>query len=203
MIIAAALTDGDIDNIEIGRNAIFYDRQGDDWDATIIKVIDNPISIRQAFWSPYRKVSRFISKQIEKVASSKEKDIDATSASKIEQTSTRVDSGLKESVNRPNEPMVQASSSQSQPFDIGKFVGIFAAISLAIGAIGTAIASILTGFFGLALWKMPLAFAGIIICISGPSMVIAWFKLRKRNLAPLLDANGWAINARATINIPF
>jgi len=203
MIIAAALTDGDIDNIEIGRNAIFYDRQGDDWDATIIKVIDNPISIRQAFWSPYRKVSRFISKQIEKVASSKEKDIDATAASKIEQTSTRVDSGLKESVNRPSESMVQASSSQSQPFDIGKFVGIFAAISLAIGAIGTAIASILTGFFGLALWKMPLAFAGIIICISGPSMVIAWFKLRKRNLAPLLDANGWAINARATINIPF
>jgi hypothetical protein len=203
MIIAAALTDGDIDNIEIGRNAIFYDRQGDDWDATIIKVIDNPISIRQAFWSPYRKVSRFISKQIEKVASSKEKDIDATAASKIEQTSTRVDSGLKESVNRPSESMVQASSSQSQPFDIGKFVGIFAAISLAIGAIGTAIASILTGFFGLALWKMPLAFAGVIICISGPSMIIAWFKLRKRNLAPLLDANGWAINARATINIPF
>lgn len=203
MIIAAALTDGDIDNIEIGRNAIFYDRQGDDWDATIINVIDNPISIRQAFWSPYRKVSRFISKQIEKVASSKEKDIDATAASKIEQTSTKVDSGLKESVAKPNESVTQSSTPPSQPFDIGKFVGIFAAISLAIGAIGTAVASILTGFFGLALWKMPLAFAGIIICISGPSMVIAWFKLRKRNLAPLLDANGWAINARATINIPF
>ena len=28
-------------------------------------------------------------------------------------------------------------------------------------------------------------------------------KLRKRNLAPLLDANGWAINTRAIINIPF
>ena len=28
-------------------------------------------------------------------------------------------------------------------------------------------------------------------------------KLRQRNLAPLLDANGWAINARARINVPF
>jgi hypothetical protein len=27
--------------------------------------------------------------------------------------------------------------------------------------------------------------------------------LRKRNLAPILDANGWAINARAIVNIQF
>ena len=59
--ISFSLTDGDFDNISVGRNAIFYDRNGLDWDATIIKIIDNPISIRQAFWSPYRKVSKFIS----------------------------------------------------------------------------------------------------------------------------------------------
>jgi hypothetical protein len=34
-------------------------------------------------------------------------------------------------------------------------------------------------------------------------MIIAWLKLRKRNLGPILDANGWAVNARAKINIPF
>ena len=34
-------------------------------------------------------------------------------------------------------------------------------------------------------------------------MVIAWLKLRQRNLGPILDANGWAVNARAKINIPF
>jgi hypothetical protein len=34
-------------------------------------------------------------------------------------------------------------------------------------------------------------------------MLIAWFKLRQRNLGPLLDAGGWAVNARAKINIPF
>jgi len=41
------------------------------------------------------------------------------------------------------------------------------------------------------------------LLISGPSMVIAWFKLRQRNLGRLLDANGWAVNTRARINIPF
>ena len=76
MTIVAALTDGDIDNLGVGRNAIFYDRKGDDWDATIVKIIDNPISIRQAFWSPYKKVSKFISTQIEKFASAKEKEVE-------------------------------------------------------------------------------------------------------------------------------
>jgi hypothetical protein len=32
---------------------------------------------------------------------------------------------------------------------------------------------------------------------------IAWFKLRQRNLGPILDANGWAVNTRAKININF
>ena len=34
-------------------------------------------------------------------------------------------------------------------------------------------------------------------------MVLAWMKLRRRNIAPLLNANGWAVNAAAKISIPF
>jgi len=33
--------------------------------------------------------------------------------------------------------------------------------------------------------------------------VLAWLKLRRRNLGPILDANGWAINSRARINVAF
>jgi hypothetical protein len=196
MTIVAAFTDGDFDNIDVGRNGVFYDRKGNDWDATIIKVIDNPISIRQAFWSPYRKVSKFINNQIEKFASAKEKEVDTATQSGVEKTAGKVDQGL-------NAPAQSAAAAPPIPFDIGKFVGIFAALSLALGAIGSALTSIFTGFFSLTWWKMPLAVFGIMIVISGPSMIIAWLKLRKRNLAPLLDANGWAVNARATINIAF
>ena len=184
MTIVAALTDGDFDNIDVGRNGIFYDRNGDDWDATIVKIIDNPISIRQAFWSPYRKFSKFINTQAEKLASAKEKEID-----------TAVSSGIEKAAVPP--------STTPQPFDIGKFVGIFAALSLALGAIGAALTSIFTGFLSLSWWQIPIVIFGVIMIISGPSMVIAWLKLRKRNLAPLLDANGWAVNAKTSINIAF
>ena len=203
MTIVAALTDGDFDNIDIGRNGIFYDRDGNDWDATIVKVIDNPISIRQAFWSPYRKLTKFINKQMEKIASDKEKAVDTSLSSGVEKVSDKVDVGLNESVNSTPVPVQAPPSTAPQPFDIGKFVGIFAAISLALGALGSALTAIFMGFFSLSWWKMPIAILGVILVISGPSVVIAWLKLRKRNLAPLLDANGWAVNARTSVNIAF
>ena len=34
-------------------------------------------------------------------------------------------------------------------------------------------------------------------------MLIAYLKLRRRNLGPILDANGWAINTVARLNVPF
>jgi MFS family permease len=74
---------------------------------------------------------------------------------------------------------------------------------LALGALGTAVASVMGGFLTLALWQMPLVIGGIVLMISGPSMLIAYLKLRQRNLAPILDAGGWAVNTKARINIPF
>ncbi len=206
MTIVAAFTDGDVDNLVIGRNAIFYDNSGLDWDATIVKIIENPISIRQSFWMPYRKVSKFISKQIEKFASSKDQEVNASTTSKVEGATVKADSHLAETVKSQSVGAIAPANvepAKPAPFDIAKFAGIFAAIGLAFGAIGSVLASIVGGFLLLTWWKMPLAFLGIILAISGPSMILAWLKLRKRNLAPVLDANGWAINAKATINIAF
>jgi len=188
MSIAAAFTDGTSDNLMVGRNGVFYDRKGNDWDATIVKIIDHSISIRQAFWSPYKQISKMVHDQIEKVAASHDKTVKDAASAGVSDTAHKAEAG---------QPVA------APPFDVGKFAGIFAAIGLAIGAIGTAIASVLTGFLNLSWWQMPLAVGGLLLLISGPSMVIAYFKLRKRNLAPILDANGWAVNTRAIVNIPF
>ena len=92
------------------------------------------------------------------------------------------------------------------PFDIAKFAGIFAAIGMAVGAIGTFLTSLLSevgDFAKNGWWAIPVLIVCILMAISGPSMVLAWMKLRKRNLAPLLNANGWAINADAIVSVMF
>jgi len=187
LTIAAAFTDGDSDNLRVGRNGVFYDRNGVDWDATIVKIIDHPIGIRQAFWAPYKKLARMINEQLEKSASARDQAVHDNASKHVGETSAQTSEG---------KPPAAA-------FDVGKFAGIFAAIGLAIGAIGTALAAILSSFLALQWWQMPLAVAGVLLVISGPSMFIAYLKLRQRNLAPLLDACGWAVNAKAFINLPF
>ncbi|MEJ5364155.1 MAG: hypothetical protein WHS86_03555 [Desulfosoma sp.] len=194
MHIAAAITDGDSDNLRVGRNGVFYDRQGRDWDATIVKIVEHPISVRQAFWAPYKRFARMVAEQIEKFAASKEKAVDEKAAAGV--TAAATAPAQAPSAAAPPAP-------PAAPFDIGKFAGIFAAIGLAVGAIGTAVASVLTGLMSLHWWQIPLALAGLLLIVSGPSMIIAWLKLRQRNLGPILDACGWAVNARAKINIPF
>ena len=62
--IVAAFTAGDVDFLFVGRNGIFYDRDGKDWDATITKLIENPTSISQAFFSPYKKFVRMAEEQV-------------------------------------------------------------------------------------------------------------------------------------------
>jgi hypothetical protein len=190
MTVAAAFTAGDSDQLMVGRNGVFYDRRGDDWDATIVKIIDHPISLRQAFWSPYKRLARMVGEQLQKLAANKAKESEDRMA--LAATKGVATAGAK----APAPPVQQA-------FDVGKFAGIFAAIGLAVGAIGTALASVIMGVLALKWWQIPLALIGFMLIISGPAVLLAWFKLRTRNLGPILDANGWAINARACINIPF
>ncbi len=204
MDIAAALTDGDVKDLHEGKNAIFYDRTGQDWDVTVTKIIDNPISIRQAFWSPYRKFGNWVTDKIAKNAAEKE-------SKQFDEMTSKADAGTAEFQSKvaaakegktetPSE--TKANEKKAQMFDIAKFAGIFAAISIALGAIGGVLVT-LGGFVTYKWYNILLLIGFIVIVISGPSMLLAWLKLRKRDLGPVLNANGWAINANVKVNTTF
>lgn len=186
MQIVAAFTAGDSDNLMVGRNGIFYDRRGQDWDATITKIVENPISIRQAFWSPYKKFARMLEEQVAKRAAA----ADAASQDTLSSAATHT-----------------ANVGNVKPPEAKKIdVGTVAALGVAVGALGTFVTALfgyLTGIFQLGLLATAAACVGLLMLISLPAVVLAYMKLRKRNLGPILDANGWAVNARARINVPF
>ena len=182
--IVAAFTDGDSEQLMVGRNGIFYDRKGRDWDVTITKIVDNPISIRQAFFAPYKKLVRMVEEQAAKRAATAQAEVD-------QKLAATASASLAQEKGKPVQP--------PKGIDTGTLAAIGLVLTTLLGALGGIFASILK----LAWWQIPLAFTGIIIAISMPSVIAAWLKLRKRNLGPILDANGWAVNARARINVPF
>lgn len=183
--IVAVFTDGDSDNLILGRNGVFYDRRGLDWDATIVKIVANPISVRQAFWSPYKKMSRLIEDQIAKRMAA----LDTAAQQKIA-ARAQVVSDLEKAPPPPPPP---------SKIDPGMLAAIGLVLTTLLGAVGTWVAAI----FNKPMWEIPFIMMGIVLLISCPSMLLAYMKLRKRNLGPLLDANGWAINNVAKMNVPF
>ncbi len=185
MKIAAVFGNGDSEFLFVGRNGVFVDKLGNDWDATICHVVENPISIIQAIFAPYRRLSAFVENQISSSAAARDKKLEGS-----------LNDGAGTAVNSA------AAGTTKSTFDLGKFVGIFAAIGLAIGAIGGAIVALGRGFFALLWWQMPLALLGVLVLISLPSVIFTIMKLRRRALGPILDANFWAINHRVKITIP-
>ena len=186
MKIAACITQGDSDYLFVGRNGVFYDRKGRDWDATVTSIVDNPISIRQAFWSPYKKLIRLIEDRVAKRAAA----ADAAASSKLETVADRATDPAK-APPKPGEPPKKID------------VGTVAALGVAVGAIGGALGAIATGLARLTPWQLPLVVVAVVLAISLPSMAIAWLKLRQRTIGPILEGNGWAINGRVKINVPF
>ena len=168
LCIAAVLTNGDTDNLSVGMNAVFYDREGEDYDATVIKIVDNPVSIRQAFLYPYKKIFKLISERINKKAAEKE------------------------SVVVSDVPTVKKG------FDPTSIAVLTAGLGVGVGVVLNAVSALVKPWYTLLL-----VIAGLCLVISGPSMFIAWSKLRKRNLGPVLNANGWAINSKIIINSIF
>lgn len=184
MTIAACFTQGDSDFLFVGRRGVFYDRAGKDWDAVITSIVDNPISIAQAFWSPYKKFIRMVEEQIAKRAAAADAEASGKLASAAEKTA--------------NADKVKAAEAPKK-FDLAMVTGI----GVAIGAIGGFLATIFAKLVELSIWQLPLVVLVVMLAISTPAMIIAWLKLRQRNLGPILEANGWAVNGRVMINIPF
>lgn len=189
MTVVSAFTAGDTDFLFVGRNGVFYDRQGQDWDATITKVIENPTSVAQAFLSPYKKFLRLIEEQVAKRAAASD-NLAQGSLGTLASSITTADKAAA--------PGAKPAPPVKLPGRVD--VGTVAAIGVALGSISAVLVAVFSKFVDLGVW-IPIAILGIVMAISGPSMLIAWLKLRQRSLGPILDASGWAINGRMRVNV--
>ena len=186
MNIAAVLTSGDVDGLRPGKNAVFYDRDGNDWSAVVTSIVENPLSLWQAFWAPYKKAGRWISDKVNGIASDKASKGEGTLSTITEKATDKPAAGAE-------------AATKAAPVDVGKI----AVITMAIAAVSGVVAVIVNTLKGLTWWQWIVLIVVLMLVISLPSVFIAWRKLRHRDLGPVLNANGWAINAASYVRGKF
>ncbi len=172
--VCAVVTAGSTAPLYAGRNGIFYDCDGKDWDAVVTKVVESQVCLKEAFWAPWAKIATTISEQCKKFL-----------ASKQDAAVTKVGTGV---------TAATAATAPKPAPDGAALASSVAALGVGIGMAGAAFAGLMGLLTGLPLWKVFAGVAAIILLVSLPSVVLAWFKLRARDLGAILNACGWAVN---------
>lgn len=179
--ICAVITAGRTIPLYVGRNGLFYDRDGNSWDATITKVVMSQVSLREAFWAPWRKIGEMIGTQVKKF---------------VGDTQSKTVGGVTKAVDGVGTNA--AAKTEGKPADSSAngaaLASSVAALGIGIGMVGAAFAGIVGLVAGLPWWKTAIGVLLIIAAVSLPSVILAWFKLRRRDLGAVLNACGWAVN---------
>jgi len=70
--IVAPVTSGSSEGLCIGKRGIFFTVDGQEWDAEVVDIVVNPISVWESVKSPFQKFGDFVGKQINKMTKTSE-----------------------------------------------------------------------------------------------------------------------------------
>lgn len=178
--ICAVVTAGRTTPLYVGRNGLFYDRDGVAWDATITRVVQAQVSLLEAFWAPWRKLGEMVGGQVRKFIG----DTQAKSAEGVAGAVSGVGSAAAKAESKPVDSSASGAALASS----------VAALGIGVGMVGAAIAGLIGVVADLPWWKTAIGVALVLLAVSLPSVILAWFKLRRRDLGAVLNACGWAVN---------
>ena len=174
--VAVPATSGTKGNLVVGKRGIFFDTNGKDYDARVIQVIENPISIREALTAQFTRLWNFVIGKIEAMSGSSEKELQKNA-----------DALLKD-------PMPAAEGAAGgMP---GGTAGLLMGVSVSAAAIGSAFAFITKTMTSMSRHQVGLGLLGAAAVVVVPVSLIAIIKLRRQDLSALLEGCGWAVNTR-------
>jgi len=78
--IVAVVTSGTVGRLRIGKRGIFFSIDGKEWDAQIVDIVDNPISLWESVKAPFQQINGFIKKQVDKFTKSRQTKMEASLA---------------------------------------------------------------------------------------------------------------------------
>ena len=169
--VAVPVTWGTKGNLCVGKRGVFYDLASEEADARVVDIIENPISLGEALLSPFQRLGKMLTGKIESITAKAEKSFDAQAASTVTQTTTAGPMG-------------------------GNTGGMLLGGGLAIAALGSSLAYITKTLANTHPVAILIGVLVAVLLVMIPVSVVAYMKLRKRDLSAILEGSGWAINAR-------
>ncbi|PTL79468.1 kinesin [Vitiosangium sp. GDMCC 1.1324] len=194
--VAVPVTRGRSGNLVVGKRGVFYDVEGREYDAVVTQIIRQPVSLWEAMTMPFERIGQFISKKIEGMAAAGEKALDES----LEKSYTHGTGVATTAVTAPATPApATPAASPAPPAPAAGPGGFIAATGIAFAAVGTSLAFIVAQVKSLTLLDVISAAIIVTAAVMLPSGLLGWLKLRKRNLALLLEGSGWALNDRLNL----
>lgn len=178
--VCAVVTAGRVAGLYIGRNGVFCDRDGKYWEAVVTKVVESQVSLAEAFWAPWKKMGEGIAAAVKKFLGDKQAKGEAAAQSALSAP-----------------PHAEGQGSQAG----AAMASSVAAIGIGVGMVGAAFASVMAVISSMAWWQILAGIAAIVAAVSLPSVILAWFKLRRRDISAVLNASGWAINRQMRFSV--
>lgn len=205
--VVAPVTAGGRGRLRVGKRGIFIDIKGKEWDAQVTSVAENPISVVEAMFAPFRKLSQMVSKKIEDWIGSAQADQEKAMTASADKAVVDAQKGAEKAAKdvaaaKAPPPAAPPPPAAAPPPLKAERKGLDVNSLILGGGIAIAgISSVLAAIFGLFTSLAGiLAIAGIIAFVLGLSALIGWLKLRKRDMSLIFEASGWAMNITMTIN---
>ena len=191
--VAVPATRGRSVELAVGKRGVFYDVEGREFDATVTQVVRQPVSLWEAMTMPFTRIGQFMSKKIEGLAAAGEQSLDES----LEKGYTQGASVATAAAATPPAPVpAPAVAKPAAAPTVAGPGGFLAAAGIAFAAVGSSLAFVVSQARSLTLFDVLSALLIIAALVMLPSGLLGWLKLRKRNLALLLEGSGWALNDR-------
>ena len=184
--ILAVFTAGTVGALTVGKRGLFVDLNGNDWEATVSHVAITTISLWEAFFAPWRKIGEVCSETVQKLIGGRG-DTATAVVTAAAVTKTQAAAGTPTTAAAPAAKATPPASNASQMASV-------ATLGISLSFLASAAAAIASAVTHAPLWKTGSVVLGIILVVSIPSVILAWIRLRNRDLAPILNASGWAVN---------
>jgi hypothetical protein len=201
--VAVAVTGTHRGDLHPGKRGVFFTPDGRVLPAVAVDLLENPISVSEALVRPFERLGTLLAAQAERLTESRYAKLEQGVGSAMSRADASLEALPAAAVDgsEPSEPSpepvaqpVPAAEPPGRARELLLSGGVaLAALSSALAYIAKTLSSI--GYLNLLIMALLLA-----LCFTVPTAIVTALKLRKRDLAPVLEASGWGINY--TLRVP-